>query len=236
MQIQGSYRAGQVASAYSALSGPRNTSNTPSAQTANFADVVTISAAARDRLAADQPGSRQGAVHLDTDKGDVALNLDDYFGPKSTVINGELPPLLMPSQRNIDAITQHLNQAFPAFLAANGIPAAPASINYDGAGQIQFPADYPYAAQLKQALQDTPGMDRELMSAKGLSEFKNLLDESQAFQQDYSAANGQSEINAVIARYSSLLSSNGNTASMALFFNQQGQMHIGKASDAHVST
>jgi hypothetical protein len=53
---------------------------------------------------------------------------------------------MLPSPRNIDALTQDINQKFPAFLSANGIPAAPASIQYDSKGQPQFPADYPYAA------------------------------------------------------------------------------------------
>lgn len=232
MQIQGVRNAGNVSGVYQSVAATQNYRTNTAAPAASFADVVSISSAARERLAAESQPSATTTASLDTDKGESALDLDAYFSSKPANPNAELPPLLMPSQRNIDALTEHLNQKFPAFLSANGIPAAPASIQYDSYGQAQFPADYPYAAQLKQALKDNPGMERELSTVKALGEFKNLLDQSIPFQQEYSAASSQDAINAVIAKYSSLLSGNSLPEHSALIFDRNGKMSIGKLASA----
>lgn len=226
MQIQAAASTGKVSSAYQSIAASQDRRTGPAAQTASFADVVSISSAAREQLAADSASSTGPTVSLDTDKGSVALSLDAYFssGPISQGV--ELPPLLMPSQRNIDALTEHINQKFPAFLSENGILAAPASIHYDAYGQAQFPADYPYAAKLKQALQDNPGMERELSTVKSLSEFKNALDQSQPFQQEYSAASSPAAVDKVIAKYAHLFSNNPLPENSILIFDRSGQMRI----------
>lgn len=226
MQIQGIGTAGNVSGVYQSLAASQNYRANSAAPTASFADVVSISPAARERLAAESKSSASGS--FDTDKGNVELDLDAYFTSKPANPNAELPPLLMPSQRNIDALVQHINQKFPAFLSANGIPSAPANIQYNANGEAQFPADYPYAAQLKQALKENPGMERELSTVKALDEFKNLLNESAPFQQQYAAANSPDEIKAVNAKYSYLLSGNSRSDSSALFFDSQGKISIGK--------
>ncbi len=229
MLIPGLTRAGNVSGVYKSIAATQNQADNTAARTANLADVISISSAARERLAAEASAASGAGVKMDTDKGEVALNLESYFSPKPQGGNGELPPLMLPSQRDIDALTQDINQKFPAFLSANGIPAAPASIQYDSNGQPQFPADYPYAAQLKQALTDNPGIGRELSTVYALGEFKNLLDDSQAFQQEYAAAGSQGELDKVIAKYSRLFSANPLPAKSILMIDADGHIRTGEA-------
>lgn len=226
MQISATTSTGKVFSAYQSTAAAQDNSTVTAARTANIADVVSISAAAQAQLAADTASSAGSTVSLDTDKGSVALNLDTYFSAKPASQSAELPPLLMPSQRNIDALTQHINQKFPAFLSENGIPAAPASIRYDANGQAQFPADYPYATQLKQALQDNPGMARELSTVKALGEFKNLLDQSQPLQQAYSAASTPAAVDKAVAKNAYLFANSPQSENALLIFDGNGQMRI----------
>ncbi|WP_089084301.1 hypothetical protein [Aquitalea magnusonii] len=226
MQIPAIASTSQASRVYQSMAATQDNRAGTAAQAASFADVVSISSAGRAQLAADSNSSSSSSVSLDTNKGQVALSLDAYFSSKPASQGAELPPLLMPSQRNIDALTEHINQKFPAFLSENGIPAAPASIHYDAYGQAQFPADYPYAAQLKQALQDNPGMERELSTVTALNEFKNALDESQPFQQEYAAASSQAAIDKVIAKYAQLFSNDQQSSSSMLIFDDSGQMRI----------
>ena len=228
--------AGNVSRVYQSVATTQNPAANTAAQSANLADVVSISSEARARLAAEASAASGPSVNMDTDKGEVALNLESYFSPKALAANGELPPLILPSQRNIDALTQDINQKFPAFLSANGIPAAPASIQYDSYGQPQFPADYPYADQLKQALNDNPGIGRELSTVYSLGEFKNLLDDSQAFQQEYAAAGSQGELDKVIAKYSRLFSANPLPAKSILMVDADGHIRIAEAAGPSTST
>ncbi|WP_417069712.1 hypothetical protein [Niveibacterium terrae] len=232
MQIQDVRSAGNVSGVYQSVAGRQGYSTKIAAPAERFADVVSISAAARDRIAADFKAGGTTTASLDTDRGESVLDLDAYFSSKPASPNAEIPPLLMPSQKNIDALTQHINQKFPTFLSENSIPIAPSSIHYDSYGQAQFPEGYPYAAQLKQALKDNPGMERELSTVKALGEFKGLLDQSVPFQKEYSAASSQNELRAVISKYSWLLSENSPSENFALVFDRTGKMRIEKSEGA----
>ncbi|WP_417071250.1 hypothetical protein [Niveibacterium terrae] len=72
--------------------------------------------------------------------------------------------LRLPSMERVEALKRHIDSQFPAFLAAHGIAFAPASIGYDGEGQMTLPADYPYAGQLEEALKSDPDMEEDLRS------------------------------------------------------------------------
>ncbi|MBK1889667.1 hypothetical protein Undi14_06435 [Undibacterium sp. 14-3-2] len=203
---------------------------------ARSSDTASISGAARDRLmqeiasqsarsatAAATP-STPAVASFDTDKGSVELNIDDYFSASPQKPFAELPPLLMPSQRNIDALSTHISNVFPKFLSDHGISSAPASISYDSMGQAVFPADYPYTEQLKKALDETPSMARKLMTVVGMTDAKNALDEGVKFQQEYTNAQSQNALGAVIAKYGSLLSGQSSTSPVSLFFSDDGHL------------
>jgi hypothetical protein len=82
MLIPSLTRAGNVSGVYKSIAATQNQADNTAAQTANLADVISISSAARERLAAEASAASGAGVKMDTDKGEVALNLESYFSPK----------------------------------------------------------------------------------------------------------------------------------------------------------
>ncbi|PAS96224.1 MAG: hypothetical protein CGU28_09705 [Candidatus Dactylopiibacterium carminicum] len=226
MSIQG---LGAAASLYQATNRQTVPRQIQTPEAANSAEKVSVSDAARSLLANEAranpaPAAASALSSFDTDKGRVELDIDQYFSSTPANPAAELPPLLMPTQQNIDALSAHVSKAFPAFLAKNGIPEAPSSISFDSQGQPVFPADYPYAEKLRTALEETPGMARELSTLSALTEFKQVLDESVEFQSEYQRAANKRELDAVLAKYSSLLSGNAASPQATLGFHAGGQV------------
>jgi hypothetical protein len=166
-------------------------------------------------------------ANFDTDAGSKNLNIDAYFSPNSNVdfsSYSRLPPLLLPSPNNINALSKHISAAMPQFLSENNIPSPPSSISYDNEGKIQLPADYPSAAQFKQALDKNPAMERELRTVNALTSHYVEMSKSIPFIEDYQAANNSAEQAAVVKNYSYLFSANRQYTSIALQFSSQGSL------------
>lgn len=217
---------------YSLPAGPQQQRQDLTGAATNPADMVNISPAARDLFTAQSnsaatPGKTATTVFA-TDQGPKNLNIDDYFTPASSAGSSlsSLPPLLLPNQNNIDALTNHISTVFPQFLAQNNIPAAPSSITYDSNGQIQLPADYAYAAQFKQALTNNPTISRELSAVHALTSHMVEMNKSIPFQQEYAAASTQSAADAVVTKYSYLFSNNHHYDSIALQFSANGNLSL----------
>lgn len=188
---------------------------------------VEISAAARALLAAEQAAGQSGAKTLvDSSHGQVELDFDRYFTPPGE--NGvrlDDTPLLLPTQRNIDALSAHISARMPAFLAEHNIPAPPASITYDHAGKMVLPADYPHAAAFREALEAEPQLERQLRTTAALSSMQAALEESIAFQEEYAAAGSAAEIAAVINRHRHLFSNfRVDQQQSALYFSASGEL------------
>lgn len=232
MIVQSAFGAASLYAAAGTPAVPRPVAASADPGTANSAEPVSISAAARERLAGEQRAAAASSsptsfvAAFDTNQGTVNLDVESYLTGKSWSGTGEIPPLLMPTQRNIDALGQYVSSNMPGLLAAHGIPYAPARIGFDTQGQIQFPSDYPYGAQLKEALQQSPAMERALGWSQGLSESKAALDEAVGFQAEYRGAASPQELQAVIAKYGSLLSGNRPSAQVLLNFSAAGQLSI----------
>ena len=158
----------------------------------------------------------------------MALNIDNYFTPPSSTSGSglSLPPLLLPSQRNIDALTSHISATFPQFLAQNKIPSAPSSITYDSEGKMQLPPDYAYASEFKQALANNPTMERELRTVNALASHLVEMKKSIAFQREYAAAATQADADAVVAKYSHLFSGSRHYDTIALHFTASGKLSL----------
>lgn len=204
----------------------------PAAGTARSADQVSISAAARALLAgqadsAGSTGSAAGTAIYDTNQGAQALDIDAYFTP-SAAAGGldELPPLLLPTRNNIEALSRHIAAAMPQFLAENGIPAAPESVTYDDQGRLQLPADYPYAAEFEAALAKNPALAREMSTVHALASVTVEIDKSLAFQHEYAAASTRAEIDAIVAKYGELFSAMRQPATIALEFPATGGLRL----------
>lgn len=206
----------------------------PAASPANTAERVSISQAARDMAAAQVTrttravASGDGATaEFDTTKGPMQIDIAACFTPPmGQSVDLDSIPLLLPSRKNIDALSGYVSGQMPAFLADNGIPTPPASITYDSRGQIQLPADYAYAAEFKQALADNPVMERALRTTSALTSQMVEMNKSIPFQQEYAAAGSQAEIDAVIAKYHYLFAANRHTETIALHFTVDGNLSL----------
>ncbi len=201
----------------------------PAASTEKTADTVSISQKARDlygATAAQTTTSSTRAI-FDTNKGTMELDIESYFtAPGSQVVDLDSIPLLMPDQKNIEALSNYISSHMAGFLADNGIPGPPANISYDSRGQIQLPEDYAYAAEFKQALEDNPVMERVLRTTSALSSTLVEMNKSIPFRREYAAATSQAQINAVVAKYSYLFSPNRSYDSIALNFTAEGTLSI----------
>lgn len=220
--------AGQVNSPTNPAANSFQTAAISTALSTTNVDKTTISEAAKQALANDTSASTDKPGHsakFQTNRGEITLNIESYFSPPSSSQPLlELPPLLMPSQQNVDALTAHISKVFPGFLADNNIPLAPKEISYDNQGQLQLPADYPYADELRTALNDNPSMARELSTVNALTSHVVEMRKSIPFQEEYAAAASQAEANAVIEKYSHLFWGNRSNDSIALSFSENGTL------------
>lgn len=193
---------------------------------ANAAASISISQAARDRLAAEtNAAAATSTARFDTSQGTVDIDIEAYFTPPPGGF-AELPPLMLPSPANIQALSDYVSKKMPAFLAANGIPSPPASIEYDTRGEIQLPADYPYGEQFKAALANEPALARSMQTAAALTSHYVEIQKAVPFQEEYAAASSAAEVDAVLAKYAWLFNDNRPTAQIALQFSADGTMQL----------
>ena len=162
---------------------------------------------------------------MNTNKGYRELDLDAYFSDNPEV-KGDLRdvPFLLPSPDNITAISEHVSERLKQVMAKHGLPAAPEQITYDNEGRMQLPPDYPYAEDFKQALQDNPGLDRELRTVNALTSHYVEIQKSAPFREEYAAARTQAEAEAIISKYSYLFNDNRQSSSIALEFSEDGDL------------
>jgi hypothetical protein len=128
----------------------------------------------------------------------------------------------MPSSENIDALSRHASAKLQKLLEDYNMPNAPETITYDVTGQIQLPGDYAYTDEFKQMLNDNPSIERELRTINALTSHFVALQPSLEFSSAYMAAKSDSEINAVLAKYSCLFRDNRHYASIALSISADG--------------
>ncbi|WP_371322674.1 hypothetical protein VX159_09625 [Dechloromonas sp. ZY10] len=223
----------QVGLAYSAWSAPLSDGQSPQ-PAANSAVVeddpwVKISAAARlaqETSTGSAPSSAR--AEFDTNRGRREIDIGQYFSGQgqandAVTLRDSLPPLMLPTEANVTALSRHLAEAFPRFLAARGIPEAPASLRYDADGKVQLPADYPHAQALQTALQKDPAMARELSTLNALASHLAQLNQLIPFNQEYAAARNPGEAAAVVAKYSHLFSARRPPVESEVVFTSDGR-------------
>ncbi|PCH60612.1 MAG: hypothetical protein COC19_05670 [SAR86 cluster bacterium] len=174
--------------------------------------------------------SSDSVYSMSTAGGTKSLDLSTFFSPPELdgVISLELAAqnLLLPSAANVKALQAHISSIFPGFLSANGIAEAPAYMRFDDAGQLVLPADYAYAEELKSALKDNPAMARELQTVNALASHVAAIQESEPFREEAAGAANQTELDAIIKKYSYLFNDNRTYPEIALLFTKDGTMSI----------
>jgi len=210
----------------------KKTSEKNTDSTANIADKATISSAAQNSFTnhhVAKSSENSAIATFNTSQGYKDLNIDALFSPAdpSAVYSLQtLPPLLLPSKDNIDALTKHISAKMPQFLAENNIPSAPSSISYNQNGQIQLPSDYAYTSEFMEGLENDPVMAKELSTVNALTSHYVEMQKLVPFHNEFASANSQAEIDAVIAKYSDLLSDTRQNSIITMSLSDSGRLSL----------
>ena len=162
--------------------------------------------------------------------GDV--NLDERFSnepqkfAKSLNLMEAAQDILLPTAENVKAIAAHAGDRLKDLLVEYNIPQGPSKITYDNTGHMQLPSDYAYKEELTQALEENPGLARELSSLNALSSHAAGLKQSLAFSAEYSQAPSRSQAEAIIAKYPDLFSGGSHDWNIALNFSDKGDLFV----------
>lgn len=204
---------------------------------ASGSDFATVLAATQSADAASAtasatvstPSDASGGILLDTSAGKQTIDPADYFTPqpeRGANSFRSLPPLLLPSVENVQALSSDASAKLKTILAENNIPAGPATITYDAYGQIQLPADYAYAERFKHALAANPAVERELSTANALASQFAAMQPSLSYMREYEAAGSQSAADAVTMKYSYLFNDQRPVPKIELDFSPDGKLTV----------
>ena len=163
--------------------------------------------------------------------GKVNLNLDDFYGAeKSPNNNGvtltKLPPLLYPTANNIKAIQAHASERFQDILKDFNIPYAPEKITFDNSGKMVIPDNYPYKNQLQEAINQTPGLEREMRDLNALSSHYAALQSLEVVHAEISNAKNDWEVGEILKKYKGVIEKASQGFNMALKFTPNGELSI----------
>jgi len=198
----------------------------------SFGTILTLTEKGKAAAKSETPekAAPSAIAEMVTGKGNINIDLDSYFSntPATTgFLNiNDLPPLLMPSEQNINALTEHVSERFKQLLEDYNIPSAPDKITFDNAGKMQIPIDYPYANELNDALEENTGISRELRTLNAISSHASAIQERMPFIKEMGEASSKVETDRIIAKYSHLLHDNHSYKSMALMFSGQGDVSV----------
>jgi len=193
-------------------------------------DSVTLSPQARE-LAASQSASQgetAATAVFNTNKGDIELEIDEYFSPNQKAFSGgidALPPLIFPTENNINALAKHISNTMPGLMSDYEIPIAPKTIQYDTHGQLVLPNDYPYADEFNQMLKDNPAFAREMSTVNALSSHYAGMQRAMEFQEE-SEGMSESEIAALVSKYSDLFDGQHSAGDFSLGFTADGLLNV----------
>lgn len=193
-------------------------------------DSVTLSPQARE-LAASQSASQvktAATAVFNTNKGDVELDIEECFSPNHKAFSGgidSLPPLLFPTENNISALAEHVSNTMPGLMSDYEIPIAPETIQYDTHGQLVLPNDYPYADEFNQMLEDNPAFAREMSTVNALSGHYAGMQRAMEFQKE-SEGMSESEIAALVSKYSDLFDGQHSAGDFSLGFTADGSLNV----------
>ncbi|MFT6903036.1 MAG: hypothetical protein ACJAXS_003257 [Colwellia sp.] len=209
----------------------KNQTATKSSDSATFADYMELlqSGVATKGSTTDK-ASTEFTFPMDTNKGSKKINLDDYFSPKPTpnkAINLLDVPLLLPSGHNVDTLAKYSEQKFKDLMQEYNIPKPPTTIEFDQQGQLVLPQDYPYSAQLKQAFNENPQVEKALSTTAALASHYAGFMEGQPFRDEMSTARTQGDRDRIVDKYSYLFDDNRPPIQIILSFLDDGSMLVG---------
>ena len=208
---------------------PTSQVNSASKETA-AATIATLTEAGKTAAKQDVYSNPSSNVTMLTNKGNVKVDLDSYFsndpGSKGFSNANDFPPLLLPSAQNISALTEHVSTRVKQLLDDYNIPSAPGKITFDTKGKMQTPINYAYSDELNQALEENPGLARELRTLNGISSHAAEIQEHMPFIEEMGNASSKAETDRITAKYSHLLQDNHSYKNMVLIFSKEGHTSV----------
>lgn len=209
-----------------------NQQSTKSSSEKSFTDYMeSLKSSTASKVSATEDASVRLTISLDTNKGTKEINLDDYLTPKApskqAVGFHNLPPLLLPTQHNVDTLANYSEQKMRSLMQEYDIPVPPTTIEFDQEGGIVLPSDYQYASQLKQALNDNPVVSRAIRTTGAIaSQYAGIL-EGQPFRDEMSTARTQADRDRIVDKYGYLFDDNRSPIRIVLSFLDDGSMLVG---------
>lgn len=184
--------------------------------------------------------SNKATVAMDTNKGSLKLNLDDYFTRKpssETPVNLMDVPLLLPSAHNVDTLAKYSEQKIKDLMQQYDIPKPPATIEFDQQGQLVLPLDYAYTNQLKHAFNENPQVEEALRTTGALASHYAGIMEGQPFRDEMSTARTQADRDRIVEKYSYLFDDNRPPIHIVFSFLDDGSMLVGgRGGSANINT
>lgn len=168
-------------------------------------------------------------VMMHTNLGQKDIDLDAYFSKESSQgsINLKDVPLLLPTQHNVETLSKYAEQKFKQLLSDYNIPEPPATMEFDGEGNMVLPSDYPYTDALKQAFSEQPAAAEALRTTAAVASHYAGIMEGQAWRDEMSLATTQAERDSITEKYSYLFDDNRPATKIIFKFLEDGSMLIG---------
>ncbi|OKY26184.1 MULTISPECIES: hypothetical protein [Thalassotalea] len=172
----------------------------------------------------------ESVFNMNTNQGNNDINLDEYLatGPQATPVSLKDVELLLPTAHNVDTLAKYSQEKFKDLLTQYNITSPPETISFDNEGQIVIPADYPYTAQLKQALTENPIVENALRTTAALASHYAGIMEGQPFRDEMATARSQADRDRIIEKYSYLFDDNRPAKQIILSFLEDGSLLLGE--------
>lgn len=89
-----------------------------------------------------------------------------------------------------------------------------------------LPDDYPHKQELMQALEENPGLARELRDISALSSHYAELQKRLPMMKEMQNASSQADVERIVEKYRHLFTDNGSYSDIALTFSKDGTLGI----------
>jgi len=162
-------------------------------------------------------------------KESTAAKLDHLFAndpvrPAGPVELGNIPELLLPSAQNVAAISKHASARFSEMLKQYGIPEAPETITFNQEGKMRLPENYPFKDELNAALDENPGLVRELSTLNALASHVAEFQKREPMYEEIQSAESQADVNRIIEKYLHFFLGDGDYSDISLAFSKNGSI------------
>lgn len=170
-----SQAGGEIFAAQTSVGAAKNAESflsTPQAPLSSEANRLLLEEQERQNT----PKVRQSVFELDLIGGTQNRDLDEFYATdRPQPIEGPInirsvaDTIVLPNAKNVAALSEHASGRVQQLLADFGIPEAPSSITFDQEGNLILPPDYEHAAAFREALEKTPGLERELRDLNAIT-------------------------------------------------------------------